>query len=374
MTARRIRDSWWVDFRVAHVRYRKRSPEDSRAGAQAYEAMLRQRAARGESIDDIIKESSPKLTFAQFIPEWLDTYVAANCKNSEILAKESVLRSSLLPWFGEYPLGEINTLLIEKFKAEKLRLGLSSKTINNHLATLSKALKCAFEWERMTTPVPPVQRLSVCTPKIDFLTPIESHQLLQDREEPMWNTMILVALRTGMRFGELLGLEWSDVNWSQRIVTVRQSLVRGVLGTPKSGKIRHIPLTDDALQRLVELPKTHARVFHEAGVSTHRVGANAIQRICKRTGVRVINWHLLRHTFASHLAMEGVPIPVVQQLLGHASITMTMRYAHLSPSRLGEAVEVLQRLEIRAVERLKHEAVFEDDRTRGATAPNITKF
>lgn len=355
MTARRIRDSWWIDFRVDHVRYRKRSPDNSRAGAQAYEAMLRQRVARGESIDAILKESAPKLTFAEFIPEWLDTYVAANCKHSEVLAKQSVLRSSLLPWFGHYALSDISVLLIEKYKAEKLRIGLSNKTINNHLATLSKSLKCAFEWSRMTTAVPPVQRLSVCTPKIDFLTPVESHLLLQDHEEPMWNTMVLVALRTGMRFGELLGLEWTDINWSQRIATVRQSLVRGILGTPKSGKIRHIPLTDDALQRLAELPRTHARVFHEAGVSTHRVGANAIQRICKRTGVRVINWHLLRHTFASHLAMEGVPIPVVQQLLGHASITMTMRYAHLSPSQLGQAVDVLQRLEQREVARNQKE-------------------
>lgn len=111
----------------------------------------------------------------------------------------------------------------------------------------------------------------------------------------------------------------------------------------------------DFAQTTAELPRTHARVFHEAGVSTHRVGANAIRRICKRTGVRVIHWHLLRHTFASHLAMEGVPIPVVQQLLGHANITMTMRYAHLFARQLGQAVEVLQTLENREVNRLRQE-------------------
>lgn len=355
MSVRWIHGAWWVDCRLEGKRLRKRSPENTRRGAQAYEAELRRRVARGEPLELELEPAviEPELTYAEFVPEWVDTYVVANCKHSEVLAKDSVLRANLIPWFGATPLSQIDALLVEKYKADKIRNGLSNKTINNHLTTLSKSLKCAAEWGRMKTPAPSVQRLRVCTPRIDFLTPVESHQLLRDREEPMWNIMILVALRTGMRFGELLGLEWIDINWDQRILTVRQSLVRGVLGTPKSGKIRHVPLTDDALRGLSELPRRHARVFHEAGVSTHRVGANAIRRICKRAGVRVVNWHLLRHTFASHLAMESVPIPVVQQLLGHASITMTMRYAHLSARQLGQAIEVLQTLENREVNRLR---------------------
>jgi integrase len=329
-----------------------RSPDDSKAGAQAYEAMLRQRLTRGETVIPE-KNSLPKDSiFSTFAPEWFETYVRPNCKHSETIAKESILRCHLVPWFGKMQLTEIQTLQIERYKAEKLKNKLSTKSVNNHLAALSKCLNCAHEWGRISSPPPKIKRLKVSIGRIDFLSPIESHQLLQDKSEPMWNTMILVALRTGMRFGEILGLEWSDVDWERRLITVRQSLVRGVLGTPKNGKIRHIPMTQDLYQTLGEIRGVHGYIFPQPeGEWTHRVALNAIHRICKRTGVRQICWHLLRHTFASHLAMEGVPIPVVQQLLGHSNITMTMRYAHLSPSKLNEAIAVLDVFEKREVEK-----------------------
>lgn len=342
--------SWWADFRFNGHRCRKRSPDNSKAGAQAYEALLRQKLARGEQIE--VKQPTAQLTFAEFAPEWFETYVKSNCKHSEILTREGILRVHLVPWFGKLPLEKIQTLPIEQYKADRIKTGLSPKTINNHLAALSKSLHCAHEWGRMTTEPPKIKRLKANSHRIDFLSPIESHQLLQDRSDPTWNTAILLALRTGMRFGEIIGLEWSDVNWEQKLITVRQSLVRGVLGTPKNGKIRFIPMTEDVHDTLSDIRRVHGFVFPRTeGEWTHRVALNAIHRICKRTGVRKTSWHILRHTFASHLAMESVPIPVIQQLLGHASIVMTMRYAHLSPSKLNEAVAVFARLEKREMDK-----------------------
>jgi integrase len=351
MSARKMGLSWWVDFRFNGERYRKKSPDNSKAGTQAYEATLRQRLSRGEPIEPDGAYKKATLTFEEFAPEWFETYVKSNCKHSEVLTKQGILKWHLVPWFGKTTLSKIDTLIIEQYKAEKIKIGLSPKTVNNHLAALSKSLHCAHDWGRMASEPPKIKRLKTGGHRIDFLTPIESRQLTQDRSEPMWNCMILVALRTGMRLGELLGLEWSDIDWERRIITVRQSLVRGVMGTPKSGKIRHIPISDDAYEALGELRRVHGRVFHKAGESTHRVAANALHRICKRTGVRKAGWNLLRHTFASHLAMEGVPIPVVQQLLGHSTIVMTMRYAHLSPSKLSEAVTVFEALEKREMEK-----------------------
>ena len=356
MSARKFGASWWADFRFKDKRYRKRSPDNSKAGAQAYEATLRQRLARGEPIETKIAEKDT-LTFGEFAHEWFETYVKANCKHSEILGKQGLLNYSLTPWFGKTLLSKIDLLAVEQYKAEKIKIGLAPKTVNNHLAALGKCLNCAHEWGKLATVPPKIKRLKAVSQRIDFLSPIESHQLIQDRSEPMWNCMILVALRTGMRLGELLGLEWSDIDWERRILTVRQSLVRGVIGTPKSGKIRHIPLAEDAYQALAERRRVYGRVFQQAGERTHRVAANSIHRICKRAGVREVGWHLLRHTFASHLAMEGVPIPTVQQLLGHSTIVMTMRYAHLSPSKLWEAVAVLEGLEQREIAKYGQQAV-----------------
>lgn len=352
MTARKLGASWWADFRHEQKRYRRRSPDNSKAGAQAYEATLRQRLARGESLTPETIQQLKTISFEAFATEWFETYVKSNCKHSEILAKSGILRRHLVPWFGRMPINEIQILHIEQYKAEKIKTGLSPKTINNHLAALSKSLRCAEEWGKMSTASPKIKRLKNGSHRIDFLSPIESRQLIQDHSEPMWNCMILVALRTGMRLGELLGLDWSDIDWERRLITVRQSLVRGVIGTPKSGKIRHIPLAPEAYEALANQRRLTGRVFEIPGKEiTHRVAANAIRRICKRMNVRKAGWHLLRHTFASHLAMEGTPIPVVQQLLGHSTIVMTMRYAHLSPSKLSEAVIVFEALEKRELEK-----------------------
>lgn len=348
MSARKFGTSWWVDFRHRGERYRKRSPDNSKAGTQAYEAVLRDKLSRGQSLEE--DKRRPCATYEVFASEWVKTYVQANCKPSEVGNKAGILKLHLVPWFGKMPLNEITTLQIEQYKAAKIKKGLSTKTVNNHLATLSKSLSCAFEWGKLAFAHSKIKRLKMTSGRTDFLSPIETHQLLQDHSEPMWNAMILVALRTGMRFGELLGLDWQDIDWERKIITVRQSLVRGILGTPKSGKIRHIPMALEVVSTLADMRRVRGFVF-SLNEQTHRVALNAIHRICKRSGVRKVSWHILRHTFASHLAMEGVPIPVVQQLLGHSSIVMTMRYAHLSPSKLGEAVAVFQALEKREVEK-----------------------
>src|SRR5574340_719272 len=106
MAVRKIKSSWWVDFRFNDTRHRKRSPENSKAGAEAYELTLRQRLARGEPLDD--QQNSLEPTFAEFAQRWFDDYVKANNKFSERRAKESILRLSLVPFFGKLRVGKIN--------------------------------------------------------------------------------------------------------------------------------------------------------------------------------------------------------------------------------------------------------------------------
>jgi len=158
--------------------------------------------------------------------------------------------------------------------------------------------------------------------------------------------MILVAMRTGMRMGELLGLRWVDVDLSAGRIYVRQSYVKGHCGLPKSGKPREIPLGDDVIEALGA--HRHERgplVFCDAAGNVLTAGLLGwpLKRAVKRAGLRAIGWHVLRHTFASHLAMRGVPLKVIQELLGHASIVTTMIYAHLAPHVARDAVRVLDR-------------------------------
>lgn len=155
--------------------------------------------------------------------------------------------------------------------------------------------------------------------------------------------MVLVASRTGLRFGELLALRWLDVDLEAGRLMVRRAVARGVVGTPKNGRSREVGLSKQPLAALRGHPRRGALVFSAEDGSMLPRGATKwpLWSSAKAAGLRRIGWHVLRHTFASHLVMRGAPIKTVQELMGHSTIEMTMRYAHLSPDARREAVELL---------------------------------
>jgi integrase len=160
--------------------------------------------------------------------------------------------------------------------------------------------------------------------------------------------MIIIALKTGLRMGELLALKWEDVDLVAGRLMVRRALWRNIEGPPKSGRAREVPLSDDAIavlreQRAATFVKGQYVFCDEAGNRlNHKCLYEVVPRICKRAGLaKRLTFHDLRHSFASHLVMRGVALKAVQELLGHATIDMTMRYAHLSPDVKRDAVKLL---------------------------------
>ena len=157
--------------------------------------------------------------------------------------------------------------------------------------------------------------------------------------------MLLTTLRTGLRQGELKALQWPSIDWNNRILTVRHSWCdyRKVLGSPKSNRERHIPIDAEVYDMLYRRRQKSGFVF----VDTEDKPFNSktlnrkLKKICASAGLRKISWHILRHSFASHLAMASVPLNAVQALLGHTNITTTMRYTHLAPSTLRTAIDAL---------------------------------
>lgn len=344
MAVRKLKGSWWIDFRSNHVRYRKRSPENSKAGAQAYEALLRQKLARGEPMDAPTHDLQSDQTFEQFARKWFDEYVIPNNKHQEMRSKKYILQASLVPFFGNLLIGEITTQHVEQYKVHALKEGVSRKTINNRLATLSKCMTTAYEWVKLSGRPPRVVWLKCPPPHTDHLSADECELLLSHAEGVIFE-MILAAVRTGMRQGELRGLQWSSINWENRTLTVRHSLNDRLkqLESPKSNRERHIPLDLDVYEMLYRGKKSTGYVFVDASgkpFDSQRL-IRRLQDVREKAGLRKFNWHTLRHTFASQLAMRGAPLHVVQALLGHSTITMTMRYAHVAPSALRSAIEML---------------------------------
>jgi integrase len=334
-----IKTSWWVDFTFEGVRYRKRSPANFRSGALAYEATLRQKLARNEPLGS---EPKGELLFKQFAWQWFDQYVVANNRASEQYAKRTILSAILIPFFGGIKVNAIRTNLIEQFKAQQVTRGVSNRTTNNRLAALSKCLRCAHEW--LGIAMPTIRLLRCAPPKTNYLTAAECELLLSHAKGQL-HEMVLLALRTGMRQGEIRGLQWSSIDWQSRSLVVRHSLCdckRGLV-SPKNNRERHIPLDTDLYELLFRRKRSSGYVFlNGRGDPYKRHGLiEHLGNICRDAHIRKIGWHVLRHTFATQLTLRGVPLTVVKELLGHSCINMTMRYSHVAPSALRSAIEFL---------------------------------
>lgn len=329
---------WRIDIVIRRGQKSVRIKRAAKGARNRGEALKQEQALRRE-LEQRADPSAKAPLFGDFATDFLEKYARANNKPSEYESKKGILEQHLVPWFAELRLDELGAEDVEAYKAAKLKLGLAEKTVNNHLAVLGKMLALAIEWKR-TGFAPKVKRLKLPEQKFDFLTFDEAHRLVQNAGG--WAQMIIVALNTGLRMGELLGLRASDVFHDK--LMVRQAIVRGKVTTPKSHKPREVPLNARARAAFAALNVVHAdpasRVFGEMA----RGGTKwPLWSACKGAGLRRIGWHVLRHTFASHLVMRGVPMKSVQELLGHSDIRMTMRYAHLSPDVKVDAVSELDK-------------------------------
>lgn len=334
---------WVVDIDFQHAdgrreRVRKVSPVKTRRGAEQYERDLRQALLNGTYGQEV--KVIP--TLSEFEERFL-AYADNNNRPSEQYRKRGTLKNHLVPAFGSTRLDRIGPAEIEMYKTRKLKEGLLAKSVNNHLAVLRKLLNLAFEWREIPS-VPKVRAMKVPEKDFQFFTFEEAERFLYVASEE-WKPFLVVALKTGLRVGELLALKWEDVDLVAGRLVVRRTLWNGREGPPKGGKTREVPLSDQAMATL----KAHRHlkgpyVFcDETGARlTHSKVKNVVPRTCTAAGLsKRLTTHDLRHTFASHLVMRGVTLLAVKELLGHATIDMTMRYAHLSPDVKRDSVQVL---------------------------------
>lgn len=333
---------YYISVYVNSVRIRRPSPDNSRRGALAYEAFVRSELAQGR--DPFKKpEAAPRReTFGEFVTGWLATEVENNNKPSERYGKRLILNKHLLPFFGRLVLRDITGETIERYKAAKLKTRLSPKTVNNHLAILSKGLHTAERWKRLER-APEVQLLRAAPPDIKVLSREECERLLSVTIEPHWRLLILLAIHTGLRRGELLALEWSDVDLDNQVLRVRQNYVMGQIGTPKNHKVRYVPMSEGLNAALRPLRRPDGLVVRNPeGKPFSTNGAHkAMHRASERAGVPLGGWHRLRHTFATQLVQGRLPSEQLMQWMGHSTIAMTQRYTHLAPSNFRAALSVL---------------------------------
>jgi integrase len=323
---------------------RKKSPLGGKTATQRYAEDRANHAIR-MSVAPAPSVTKEAPTVEEF-KERFFTFSRTNNKPSTVYAKEWMFRAHLGPYFGAMRLDAIGPAEIEAYKAKKLAEGLDRKSINNHLTALRKMLNLAVEYGELDRAAK-VRGFNLKPEFVaddEYLDFAEADRFLR-AAAPEWRAFLTTAIKTGLRVGELLALKWQDVDLVAGHLVVRRTLWRDQEGSPKGGRNRKVPLSPEALATL--LAHRHLRgpyVFcDETGARlTHSIVKDVVPATCRRAGLgKRITTHGLRHSFASHLVMRGASLKAVQELLGHESIEMTLRYSHLTPDVKREAVRLL---------------------------------
>lgn len=303
------------------------------------------------------------MTLRAFIDEvyepWLKLHRPRTCAKSMY-----AVRQHFAQW-DAYPLTEITAALIDKWISTQVEAGYKPSSIRRNVESLAGVLRRAVKAGKLErSPIRDVDKPKLDrNPKVRYLNEAEearlraaltardgkmiaasltpdAQRMRRQRESALsvriygdhLTPAVLLTLNTGMRLGELLSLRWDNVNYRQRVLTLEGGLT-------KSGQTRHIPLNAEALQVLkawqAEAPDAERAFPFEGGFKT------AWKALLKAAKITKFRWHDMRHHFASKLVQKGVALNTVRELLGHASMTMVLRYAHLSPAETRAAVDLL---------------------------------
>jgi len=272
--------------------------------------------------------------FKEFSKLYLEDYSKLNKRSWK--CDEYALEAHLIPYFGGSRLCEITPLEIERYRAERLKAGVRKSTTNREMALLKKMFNLAVDWRYVReNPVRKVKMFSERENRKErVLRADEESRLLAVCADHL-RQIVVTALNTGMRRGEILNLRWERVELGQRLIHVVKT---------KSGKDRVIPVNDVLFDVLGEkrAGRTGDYVFEnpETGKPFRSV-RHSFENACRRAGISGLRFHDLRHTFASRMVERGCDIETLRDLLGHHSVTVTQRYVHTDLDRKKAAVGLL---------------------------------
>lgn len=325
-------DYYWIRYAGPDGKIIRESTKS--ANFKEAQAMLedqRRRIREGKDPEPIKK--IPHYTFSQLAGEY-----SKWCEKQRSFSSKFYFIKQLTDTFGNVPLSRISVMMIEQFQSEQLNKGKKPATANRLLATLKHCIHKGYQWEMITEEtlkrVRQVKFLPENNKRLRYLSKDECRTLLDNCNGHL-KAIVTFALNTGCRRGEILSLRWESVD-------LKHGFIR--LDRTKNGERRDIPISDplravlQGITRRLDVPYVF---FDNTTGKPYQDVKRSFSTACRRAGITDFHFHDLRHTFASHLVMAGVDITTVSKLLGHKSLTMTLRYAHLAPNHLQNAVNML---------------------------------
>ena len=308
--------------------------------------MKRKREVRDGDLPEQVK--NPSITFndlaVQYL-KWAERQRGARQKKDRV--------NQLVSIFGNVQLRLFSTMLLEQFQTDRLRQGFITEknkrqkakankpaTINRLLAVLRHMFTKAVDWgmasEEVLKRIRKAKQLEENNARLRFLSKEECQTLLNACDDHL-RPIVVTALNTGARKSEILNLRWDQVDLRHGFVLFKGSMA-------KNGERREVPINEtlkaalSGIVRRIDLPF----VFHNPDTDKpYTMVTRSFASAIKKAKITDFKFHDLRHTFASHLAMSGVELITIKELLGHKDISMTLRYAHLAPAQKKRAVNIL---------------------------------
>lgn len=317
-------ETYWIRFQWRGKEVRRSARTSSKMVAQQYLAQVLEEHRR------LDRGGRPRRSYREalerFCIEVMPTLKATTQRRYGTSFRQ------LDPFFGRLLLDEINKARLSEFVAARRKGGATGATIRRDLATLSGVCSCAVAWDYIdANPVKAFDRrhLKEAPPRTSYPADADVERLVE-RASPMMGRIVLFLAQTGMRQEEAVSLEWSQVSIERREVHLTKT---------KTSAPRVVPLSDKALGTLLGTPRhpTGTYVFwHDAG-QRYSSFASQYRNLANRAGV---SWrcHDLRHKFASEFLQRTGDLPALQAILGHRTVSMTMRYAHILTAHLHEAM------------------------------------
>jgi integrase len=324
---------WWIRYAGPDGRMRF----ESTGGASHREAqvMLLQRKQEVlEGKDPVAKRKISKYLFSQLAEQYI---IWAEDQKSYRSKRYLIIK--LVEHFGNIPLDKFTFLAVEQYRTTLKREGRSVATANRYLTVIKHMFTKAVEWEMVDKTaherIRKVKAYKENNTRLRFLSQKECERLIKACPDHL-RPIVITALNTGMRLTEILTLRWG-LN-----VDLQHGFI--LLENTKNGERREIPINWTLRETLDNIPnkKRGDRVFRYKGRSIISVKKSFITAMNKAK-ITDFKFHDLRHTFASHMIMAGVDITTVKELLGHKTLDMTMRYAHLAPSHKVNALHKLDK-------------------------------
>jgi integrase len=326
---------WWMDFMGADgKRHRKKAAPDYQTAKLVYRDTVA-KIARGEVLG--VREEG--ISLRDFAERRYWPTVRSTLSLWEQRRARAILDTQILPRFGGARLAKLRREDVERWQAERLQgqgdcRVVSGSTANKELMRLKHLLNRAVAWGYLKdNPSRLVKKAKEAPGRVRYLTPDEQQKLITGAPATL-RPYVVAALQTGPRRGELLTLRWANVDMRAGTVTFPNT---------KNGDSRTVPMTNTLRALLTSLSRPfdrNALVLPEWEPAALTV---AFGRLVRSLGLVDLRFHDLRHDAASTLTMAGVPQRTIMALLGHRDPRMTLRYQHLSPGHLRDAVRALDR-------------------------------